>query len=125
MINTLWSIRTEALMLEECLSTVTVSSLTGEVKDVLIDEVVRFSGEDNSDEVENARENCGGFHNEILSGLSSVIHFGCLGKPMDVFVGGITTLPTVKTRPRCLYAKRDNRIRVRTFEVLFLAPEVP
>ena len=67
--NTLWSIRTEALMLEEYSSTVTVSSLAGEVKDVLIDEVVRFSGEDNSDEVENARENCGGFHNKILSGL--------------------------------------------------------
>ena len=44
-INALWSIRTEALMLEEYLSTVTVSSLTGKVKDVLIDEVVRFSGE--------------------------------------------------------------------------------
>jgi hypothetical protein len=43
-INALWSIRTEALMLEEYLSTVTVSSLTGEVKDVGIDEVVRFSG---------------------------------------------------------------------------------
>ena len=90
MINTLWSIRTETLMLEEYLSTVTVSSLTGEVKDVLIDEVVRFSGEDNSDEVENARENCGGFHNKILSGLSSVIHVGCLEKPMEGFVGGIT-----------------------------------
>lgn len=59
-------------MLEECLSTVTVSSLTGEVKDVLINEVVRFSGEDNSDEVENARENCGGFHGKFLSGLCSV-----------------------------------------------------
>ena len=35
------------------------------------------------------------------------------------------TLPTVKTRLRCLYAKRDNRIRVQTFEVLFLAPEAP
>ena len=39
-INTLWSTRTEALMLKEYLSTVTVSSLTREVKDVLIDEVV-------------------------------------------------------------------------------------
>jgi hypothetical protein len=39
-INTLWSIRTEALMLEEYSSTVTVSSLTGEVKDVSINEVV-------------------------------------------------------------------------------------
>ena len=52
-INTLWSSRTEALMLEEYLSTVTVFSLTGEVKDVLIDEVVRFSGDDETNVVEN------------------------------------------------------------------------
>ena len=67
-------------MLEEYLSTVTVSSLTGEVKDVLIDEGVRFSCEDKTDVVEKTRENSDGFHNEILSGLSSVIHVGCLGK---------------------------------------------
>ena len=59
-INTLWSIRTEALMLEEYLSTVTVSSLTGEVKDVSIDEGVRFSGDDEANVVEKTRENA--FH---------------------------------------------------------------
>ena len=55
-INTLWSTRTEALMLEEYLSTVTVSSLTGEVKDVSIDEGVRFSGEKKPEVVDDARE---------------------------------------------------------------------
>lgn len=73
-------------MLEEYLSTVTVSSLTGEVKDVSINEVVRFSGDDETDVVENARENSDGFHSEILSGLSSVIHVGCLGKPIEGFL---------------------------------------
>lgn len=67
MINTLWSIRIEALMLEEYLSTVTVSSLTGEVKDVGVDEGVRFSGDDETDVVEKTRENSDGFHSEILS----------------------------------------------------------
>lgn len=67
-------------MLEEYLSTVTVSSLTGEVKDVLIDEDVGFSGDDEAEIVDDARENSDGFHSEILSGLSSVIHVGCLGK---------------------------------------------
>lgn len=55
-INTLWSVRTEALTLEEYLSTVTVSSLTGEVKDILIDEGVRFSGEKKPEVVDDARE---------------------------------------------------------------------
>ena len=32
---------------------------------------------------EGASEDSGGFHGEILSGLSSVIHVGCLGKPMS------------------------------------------
>lgn len=73
-------------MLEEYLSTVLIASLTGEVKDVLIDEVVRFSSEKKPEVVENARENSDGFHSEILSGLSSVIHVGCLGKPMEGFL---------------------------------------
>ena len=59
-INTLWSIRTEALMLEEYLSTVLIASLTGEVKDVGIDEGVRFSGEKKPEVIEDARENA--FH---------------------------------------------------------------
>ena len=79
MINTLWSIRTEALMLEEYLSTVTVSSLTGEVKDISIDEGVGLASDDKTDVVENERENSDGFHSMILSGFSSVIHVGCLG----------------------------------------------
>lgn len=66
-------------MFEEDLSTVTVSSLTGEVKDVGINEDVRFSGEKKPEVADDARENSDVFHNEILSGFSSVIHVGCLG----------------------------------------------
>ena len=55
-INALWSIRTEALMLEEYLSTVTVASLTGEVKDVGVNKGVRFSGDDETNVVDDARE---------------------------------------------------------------------
>ena len=66
MINTLWSVRTEALMLEEYLSTVTVSSLTGEVKDIGIDEVVRFAGDDKTNVVKKTRENSDGSHSAIL-----------------------------------------------------------
>ena len=73
-------------MLEEYLSTVTVSSLTGEVKDISIDEGVEFSGDDEADVVKKTRENSDGFHSEILSGLSSVIHVGCLGKPIEGFL---------------------------------------
>lgn len=73
-------------MLEEYLSTVLIASLTGEVKDVLIDEVVRFTGDDETDVADNAREDSDVFHNEILSGLFSVIHVGCLGKPIGGFL---------------------------------------
>ena len=57
-INTLWNIRTEALMLEEYLSTVTVSSLTGEVKDVDVNEVVGLASDDETEVVENASDDC-------------------------------------------------------------------
>lgn len=73
-------------MLEEYLSTVLIASLTGEVKDVLIDEGVRFSGDDKTNVVEKTREDSDVFHNEILSGLFSVIHVGCLGKPIEGFL---------------------------------------
>lgn len=58
MISTLWSIRTEVLMLEECLSTVTVASLTGEVKDVGVNEVVGLASDDETEVVENASDDC-------------------------------------------------------------------
>ena len=60
MISTLWSIRTEVLMLEECLSTVTVASLTRKIKDTFVDESVRFTSKDNANTVKNTRENA--FH---------------------------------------------------------------
>ena len=60
MINTLWNIRTEALMLEECLSTVTVASLTRKIKDTFVDESARFTSKDNANTVKNTRENA--FH---------------------------------------------------------------
>ena len=64
MISTLWSIRTEVLMLEECLSTVTVASLTRKIKDTFVDESVRFAGDDETNVVENASEDSDGFHSE-------------------------------------------------------------
>ena len=42
-------------------------------------------------------ESCGGFHNEILSGLSSVIHIGCLGKSTEGFL-----LPGWPTTPNLI-----------------------
>lgn len=51
-------------MLEEYLSTVTVSSLTGEVKDIGVDEGVGFSGEKKPEVVENTREDA--FHCRCL-----------------------------------------------------------
>ena len=53
-------------MLEEYLSTVTVSSLTREVKDVGVNKDVRFSGDDKTNVVENTSDDCC-FHSEILS----------------------------------------------------------
>ena len=63
MISTLWSIRTEVLMLEECLSTVTVASLTREVKDVGVNKDVGFSGDDEANVVEKTSDDCC-FHSE-------------------------------------------------------------
>ena len=62
MISTLWSIRTEVLMLEECLSTILIAPLTGEVKDVGVNEVVGLASDDETEVVENASKDSGGFH---------------------------------------------------------------
>ena len=58
MINTLWNIRTEALMLEEGLSTILIAPLTGEVKDVGVNEVVGLASDDETEVVENASDDC-------------------------------------------------------------------
>ena len=57
-INTLWNIRTEALMLEEGLSTILIAPLTGEVKDVGVNEVVGLASDDETEVVENASDDC-------------------------------------------------------------------
>ena len=62
MINTLWNIRTEALMLEEGLSTILIAPLTGEVKDIGVNEVVGLASDDETEVVENASKDSGGFH---------------------------------------------------------------
>nr|DAF48938.1 MAG TPA: hypothetical protein [Siphoviridae sp. ctnpt50] len=82
-------------MLEECLSTVTVSSLTGEVKDVGIDEGVRFSGEKKPEIVGETGEEV--FHCRYLLSItieiSILIFLGSTGVPSflccKVFVGRI------------------------------------
>ena len=58
MISTLWNIRTEALMLEEGLSTILIAPLTGEVKDVGVNEVVGLASDDETEVVENASDDC-------------------------------------------------------------------
>ena len=58
MISTLWGIRTEVLMLEECLSAILIAPLTGEVKDVGVNEVVGLASDDETEVVENASDDC-------------------------------------------------------------------